>query len=333
MVNPQRFVLVVTIIGLLGHDLTCVLSSPHRILLDTDVDTDDFIALLYLLKLNKTEFDLVVSLSTSLRRHSYTLFLNVSLILLMLCFLKQGITLSANAWTNAGHGVNHIYDILYMMGRDDIPVGIGGEGGILDDGTILPDVGGYLPIIEQGMTTAGGCRYRQSIPKGHKGLLDVDSNYGFRKHFLPLGNRRYTPLEQPTAQKVIFDKVSQGPISIFVIGSHTNLALFMMSTPYLKHNIQHIYVMGGSVRCPNPTGFCGNLFTDFTSNPYAEFNIFTDPFAAYQVLRSVKDIIVMHVFCVSSMLFNVMCYVFITGVSFRCSDYYGSFRCDQYNTN
>lgn len=36
-----------------------------------------------------------------------------------------------------------------MMGRDDIYVGVGGDGGILDDGTILADVGGYLPLIEQ----------------------------------------------------------------------------------------------------------------------------------------------------------------------------------------
>ena len=35
---------------------------PHRILLDTDVDTDDFFALLYLLKLNRSEFDLQVLL-------------------------------------------------------------------------------------------------------------------------------------------------------------------------------------------------------------------------------------------------------------------------------
>ena len=42
-----------------------------------------------------------------------------------------------------------MYDLLHMMGRDDIAVGVGGEGVILDDGTILPDVGGYLPIIDQ----------------------------------------------------------------------------------------------------------------------------------------------------------------------------------------
>lgn len=63
--------------------------------------------------------------------------------------MLQGVTINTNAWTDAGHAVNQIYDILYMMGRDDIAVGVGGEGGILEDGTILPDVGGYLPIIEQ----------------------------------------------------------------------------------------------------------------------------------------------------------------------------------------
>lgn len=35
------------------------------------------------------------------------------------------------------------------MDRDDIAVGVGGEGGILPNGTILRNVGGYLPIIEQ----------------------------------------------------------------------------------------------------------------------------------------------------------------------------------------
>jgi hypothetical protein len=42
-----------------------------------------------------------------------------------------------------------LYDLLYMMGRDDVAVGVGGEGGISDDGRIYPDVGGYFPIIDQ----------------------------------------------------------------------------------------------------------------------------------------------------------------------------------------
>lgn len=36
-------------------------AQPHRILVDTDVDTDDVLALLYLLKQNRTEFDLQVN--------------------------------------------------------------------------------------------------------------------------------------------------------------------------------------------------------------------------------------------------------------------------------
>ncbi|KAJ6351872.1 hypothetical protein OIU78_007710 [Salix suchowensis] len=246
--------------------------KPHRILLDTDVDTDDFFALLYLLKLNRSEFEL------------------------------EAVTINTNAWTDAGHAVNQIYDILYMMDRDDIPVGMGGEGGITEAGDVLPDVGGYLPIVEQGNATAGGCRYRQAIPVGLGGRLDIDSNYGIRKAFLPQGSRRYSPLRQPTSQQVLNEKISAGPITIFIIGAHTNIGIFLMRNPHLKKNIQQIYVMGGGVRSKNPTGCCpnnassscqprqcgnpGNLFTDYTSNPYGEFNIFGDPFAAYQVFHS-----------------------------------------------
>ncbi|KAL4609721.1 hypothetical protein ACB092_08G001900 [Castanea dentata] len=61
----------------------------------------------------------------------------------------RAVTINVNAWNDAGHAVNQIYDILYMMGRDAIAVGVRGDGGILEDGTILPNVGGYLPIIEQ----------------------------------------------------------------------------------------------------------------------------------------------------------------------------------------
>ncbi|KAG8636652.1 uncharacterized protein LOC110601279 [Manihot esculenta] len=263
-------ILLITGLSALAANFDTVEGRPHRILLDTDVDTDDFFALLYILKLNRSEFEL------------------------------EAITINANAWTDAGHAVNQIYDILYMMGRDDIAVGVGGEGGILEDGTILPDVGGYLPIIEQGNSTAGGCRYRQAIPVGIRGRLDIDSNYGLRKAFLPQGRRKYSPLRQPTAQQVLIDKISAGPITIFITGGHTNFAIFLMKNPHLKNNVKHIYTMGGGVRPRNPNGCCirnaslscrpihcggiGNLFTDY--NPYAEFNIFGDPFAAYQVIHS-----------------------------------------------
>ncbi|KAJ6828308.1 uncharacterized protein M6B38_364125 [Iris pallida] len=267
VVGGVASLLLVLLVGVVGMN-----GSPTRILLDTDFDTDDFFALFYLLKQNRSEFDL------------------------------KAVTINANAWSDAGHAVNHVYDILYMMDRDDIPVGVGGDGGISDDGTIYPGVGGYLPLIDQGMSTSGYCRYRQAVPIQNGGRLKVDTNFGLRRGFLPQGDRKYSSLQQPTAQQVMIDTISAGPTTVFLIGAHTNLALFLMTNPHLKKNIEHIYVMGGGVRSKNPTGCCprnastsckpqqcgdrGNLFTTYTSNPYAEFNIFLDPFAAYQVFHS-----------------------------------------------
>ncbi|KAI9187118.1 hypothetical protein LWI28_024626 [Acer negundo] len=236
--------------------------QPHRILVDSDVDIDDVFALIYLLKQNKSEFNL------------------------------QAITINANGWSDGGHAINHLYDILFMMDQDHIPVGVGGEGGILPNGTILPNVGGFLPIIDQGMSTAGGCRYRQAIPVGVRGL--INSNFGLRKSFLPQGGRKYTPLEQPTAQQVMINAISGGPTTVFLLGAHTNFAIFLMNNPHLKKNVEHIYVMGGGIatNCLNGINSTSEQCTSIgnlepkDSNPYAEFNIFSDPFAAYQVLHS-----------------------------------------------
>ncbi|KAM1442846.1 hypothetical protein ACFXTI_010262 [Malus domestica] len=258
-----RAVWMLTLIGWLGVvQLNPVEAHPHRILVDTDVNVDDVLAFFYLLKQNKTEFDL------------------------------KAITINTNGWNDAGHAVNYIYDILSVMDRDDIPVGVGGEGGILPNDTIQPNVGGYLPIIDQGPSTAGGCRYRQSIPPGQSGRLDVNTNYGLRKALLPKGNRKYVPLQQPTAQQVMKDAISAGPITVFLMGIQTNFAIFLMTNPQLKKNVKHIYAMGGAVRstCSGNAssvlcGDIGNLFRQ-DSDPYGEYNIFGDPFAAYTVLHS-----------------------------------------------
>lgn len=137
--------------------------------------------------------------------------------------------------------------------------------------------------VLQGTSTAGGCRYRQAVPAGRGGRLDVDTNSGVRRGFLPQGRRRYRPVTQPTAQRVMADTVSGGPTTVLLFGAHTNLALLLMAHPRLARNIDRVYVSGGAVRAADPAG---NLFTAFATNPFAEFNIFGDPFAAYQVFRS-----------------------------------------------
>ncbi|KAL6493339.1 Nucleoside hydrolase 3 [Orobanche gracilis] len=246
--------------GLIGSNINYVDGKPHRILIDTDVDFNDVLALLYILKLDISIFDL------------------------------KAITINANSWTNAGHAVNEVYDLLYMMGRDDIAVGVGGEGGILDNGTISSNVGGYLPIIDQGEGTAGYCRYSQVIPLGPRGKLYLDTKYGFRKSFLPQGNRRYSPLHQPTAQQVMIDTISEGPTTLFILGASTNLAIFLMSNPQLRKNIEHIYILGGGIGARNSNLRCcnysGNVFTGYNTAPNSEYTMFSDPFAAYQVIHS-----------------------------------------------
>ncbi len=98
---------------------------------------------------------------------------------------------------------------------------------------------------------------------------------------------------------MLIETISAGPTTVMLIGSHTNFAIFLMTHPHLKKNVEHIYIMGGGVRSENPTGCCpknsttsctpqqcgdhGNLFTSYRTNPNAEFNMFADPFAAYQV--------------------------------------------------
>ncbi|XP_078441087.1 inosine-uridine preferring nucleoside hydrolase family protein isoform X3 [Wolffia australiana] len=153
--RQHLLLLFLFLISLFASSTANAQSGARRILLDTDVDIDDVFALLYLLKQNPSLIDL------------------------------QAVTINANSWSDVGHSVNLIYDVLHMMGRDDIRVGVGGEGGITSNGSIVSDVGGYLPLIEQGMTTAGYCRYRQAIPILSGGRLDINTFYGLRRALLP----------------------------------------------------------------------------------------------------------------------------------------------------
>ena len=87
--------------------------------------------------------------------------------------------MSATGWSNAAT-IDIIYDVLHMMGRDDIPVGLG-EYFALGQA--------YLPF-----NSTGDCKYRQGIPNGAGGFLDSDTLFGLARD-LPQSPRRFGPLK------------------------------------------------------------------------------------------------------------------------------------------
>lgn len=54
----------------------------------------------------------------------------------------------------------------------------------------------------------------------------------------------------------MIDALSEGPTTVFITGAHTNFAIFLMTYPYLKKNIEHIFVIGGGIWSKNPIGCC-----------------------------------------------------------------------------
>jgi hypothetical protein len=81
---------------------------------------------------------------------------------------------SPTGWANAAT-IDIIYDILHMMGRDDIPVGLG-------DVFAMNETDPILPVV-------GDCKYVKAIPHGSGGYLDSDTLYGLAR-YLPHSPRR-----------------------------------------------------------------------------------------------------------------------------------------------
>lgn len=81
--------------------------------------------------------------------------------------------MSPNGWANAAT-IDVVYDLLHMMGRDDIPVGLG-DVFATDSNPFTSDV--------------DGCKYSEAIPHGSGGFLDSDTLYGLARN-LPRSPRR-----------------------------------------------------------------------------------------------------------------------------------------------
>jgi purine nucleosidase/pyrimidine-specific ribonucleoside hydrolase len=143
----------------------------------------------------------------------------------------------------------HVQQLLSELGREDIPVGAG-RATPLEGDNAFPDP------------------WRQAS----------DEFWGLD---LPQAAGLAGPV--PAAQLIAETVSGSGqPVTIFVSGTHTNLAEALRLEPGIAENIREVYIMGGSINVP------GNIESDWPSihNQVAEWNIWADPQAASEVFSS-----------------------------------------------
>jgi pyrimidine-specific ribonucleoside hydrolase len=75
---------------------------------------------------------------------------------------------------------------------------------------------------------------------------------------------------------------SPGPVTVFLSGTHTNLAEVLRLDPNIKNKIASVQVMGGALYVP------GNIEREWPEihNSVAEWNIWVDPVAASEVFNA-----------------------------------------------
>ncbi|TVU19339.1 hypothetical protein EJB05_35483, partial [Eragrostis curvula] len=212
------------------------------VIFDMDMSPGDFVSLIYLLKEPIEVIDL------------------------------KAVLVSGNGWANIA-SIDIVYDVLHMMGRDDIPVGLGNTTAF---GT---------PTL--------GCNNSYAIPQGSGGFLDSDTLYGLARS-LPRSPRRYNsessdhperrqPLAFEVWQSVRKQLGAGDKITVLSNGPLTNLANISLSDEKASTVIERVYVVGGFIR--DRENEKGNV-SSVPSNKYAEFNMFLDPLAAKIVLKS-----------------------------------------------
>nr|GMD68306.1 uncharacterized protein LOC109168195 isoform X2 [Ipomoea batatas] len=221
-----------------------------------DMSAGDFLALFYLLKLPVEVINL------------------------------KAILVSPTGWANAAT-IDVIYDVLHMMGRDDIPVGLG---------DVFP-----LNIANPVNPRVGDCKYQKVIPHGSGGFIDSDTLYGLARD-LPRSPRRYTAencdhpqLRQPLAlqvwESVVKSLDPKSKITILANGPLTNIAKIVGGGESMWSAIQEVVVVGGQIKTSsNDSSNKGNVINLLPSNKFAELNMFLDPLAAKTVFASKLNI-------------------------------------------
>jgi pyrimidine-specific ribonucleoside hydrolase len=119
-------------------------------------------------------------------------------------------------------------------------------------------------------------RGNNSFPEPWRAAID-----SFLGIDLPEAHGSVHPL--PAAQLIVeVLKESPTPTTLFVCGTHTNLAEALRSNPTIRDKIASVQMMGGALYVP------GNIESEWPEvhNKVAEWNIWVDPIAASEVFNS-----------------------------------------------
>ncbi|KAI5018389.1 hypothetical protein ZWY2020_043277 [Hordeum vulgare] len=121
---------------------------------------------------------------------------------------QGGVLVNGNGWANIA-SIDIVYDILHMMGRDDIPVGLGNT-------------------TAMGNPTLG-CNNVYAILQGSGGYIDLIYQVVWTARLLLRSPRRYTPESTDDTE-------------------HRQPLAFEVWQSVRRHLVQRVYVVGGLIR-------------------------------------------------------------------------------------
>jgi inosine-uridine nucleoside N-ribohydrolase len=161
----------------------------------------------------------------------------------------RALTAAATGEAHAGPGVQTLLRLLALSGHPAVPVAAGRR----------------MPLVG-----------KHTFPLALRLIMDIRFGLTLPK-----------PQQQPTKETALQIlqqqlRTTAEPMEIIALGPLTNLAELLLSEPGLAANISMISIMGGAFDVP------GNIegLNKAIANPYAEWNIYVDPYALDVVLRS-----------------------------------------------
>ncbi len=171
--------------------------------------------------------------------------------------------------------------LLYFLSNSNFDV----KAITISQGEAHPDI--FVGHLQQLLTRVG----RQDIQVGMGRLTPLEGNNTFPDPWRQASDRFWDislpsadGKESVAAARLIVETIqnSKLPVTIFVSGSHTNLAEALRLDPGIVDNIREVDIMGGSVYRP------GNIQSDWAAidNSVAEWNIWVDSLAAQEVFSA-----------------------------------------------